>query len=65
MPNHPYKQFEATLLWQVLAKEIDALVANGDLSLTTASVYVVGSLCKAVTDAGLTTPHANNRASST
>jgi hypothetical protein len=43
---HPYEEFEGTALWKAIDAELGDLVANGDLTLTTAREYVVGALCK-------------------
>jgi len=53
MPSHPYSQYERLSAWKVIEKELDALVKNGDLRETTARPYIVGSLCKALDDAGI------------
>lgn len=50
--NHPYKKYESLRIWRVVSHEIDELVANRDLELTTAPEYVIGSLCKALDEAG-------------
>lgn len=49
----PYQRFEQTRVWLVLEDEISKLVDNQDLSLTTASRYVTGSICKRLSDEGL------------
>ena len=53
MPTHPYEAFEQTRAWRVIEMEIQALIENDDLELRTAMPYVVGSLCKALEEAGL------------
>jgi hypothetical protein len=44
--KHPYIEFENTALWKAIDAEIADLEENGDMELTTARAYVVGSLCK-------------------
>ena len=44
--SHPYVRFENTPLWVLIDAELSALEENGDLELTTARRYVVGSLCQ-------------------
>lgn len=63
MPNHPYQKFAAGPLWRTIEKEIAELIANRDLSLTTAPEYVIGAMCKAIVDAGLVVPAAEPRTS--
>jgi hypothetical protein len=46
--QHPYKQFEGSVLWRVVEKEIAALVRNGDMKELTARDYIVGSICQAI-----------------
>ena len=50
--NHPYKQYESLRIWRAASQEIDERVANRDVELTTAPEYVIGSLCKALDEAG-------------
>src|SRR5262245_32648995 len=44
--NHPYKQFEAGTLWNVVDCAIADLIANGDLELRTLPPYVIGYICE-------------------
>ncbi len=46
--NHPYKEFEATILWRTVEKQIADLVKNGDIRELTPREYIVGSICRAV-----------------
>ena len=46
--QHPYVEFEGSILWRAIEKEIAALVKNGDLQELTAREYVVGSICRAI-----------------
>jgi len=48
-PPHPYKQFEGTRLWKALDKGIDELIENQDLKEITKRKYILGYLCKALT----------------
>jgi hypothetical protein len=54
--EHPYTQFEATALWEALDAEIAELEDNGDLKLTTARQYVIGSLCQRLINDQLAVP---------
>lgn len=53
--THPYQKYEGTALWDVIQREIEALIENRDLQLQTAPEYVIGSLCKALDDASVVT----------
>jgi hypothetical protein len=44
--KHPYIEFENTALWKAIDAEIADLEENGDMELTTARAYIVGSLCR-------------------
>jgi hypothetical protein len=46
--QHPYTQFEGSVLWRAVEKNITALVKNGDLKELTARDYIVGSICQAI-----------------
>jgi hypothetical protein len=48
-PPHPYKEFEKTGLWKALDKGIRDLVENQDLKEITRREYIVGYLCKVLT----------------
>ena len=50
---HPYQEHEGTKLWRVLDDELRSLEGNGDLELTTARAYVIGSLCQRLVSEGL------------
>ena len=56
MVAHPYSKYERLPVWNVISGELDALVENGDLNETTARKYIVGSLCKALDNAGFLVP---------
>ena len=47
--EHPYKEFEGTVVWQRIDAAIADLEENQDIKLTTAREYVVGYLCKSLT----------------
>jgi hypothetical protein len=49
--KHPYAAYEGSPLWKVVNKAIAELVKNGDLSETTAHPYVVGYICKKISEA--------------
>lgn len=46
--KHPYVKYENTKLWQAIDVGISDLEKNGDLKITTAREYVIGSLCKKI-----------------
>ena len=48
--EHPYKKFENTPLWGVINKGVVDLVENGDLEEMTKREYIVGYLCKLVSE---------------
>jgi hypothetical protein len=48
--SHPYKQFEGTTLWKVISKGIDDLVENNDLEEKEQREYIVGYLCKLISE---------------
>jgi hypothetical protein len=48
-PPHPYKEFEQTGLWKTLSKGIRDLVENQDLKEIARREYIVGYLCKLLT----------------
>ena len=54
--SHPYSELEGSDLWRAMDEELAALEANGDLQLMTAREYVIGSLCKRLSDDRLTKP---------
>ena len=51
MLNHPYLEFENTSVWTILEKAINELEGNKDLKLTTPKEYVIGYVCKQLTEA--------------
>ncbi len=48
-PPHPYQEFEKTGLWKALNKGISDLVENQDLKEIERREYIVGYLCKVLT----------------
>lgn len=46
--HHPYAQFQGSMLWRAIEKQIASLVKNGDMRELTARKYIVGSICQAV-----------------
>ena len=56
---HPYKEFEETQLWSIVNGAVADLEENQDLSLTTGREYVVGYICKKLTDSNSTTAESN------
>lgn len=44
--SHPYEEFEADRLWQVVEDAVRDLVENGDISEQTSRAYVVAYLVK-------------------
>lgn len=53
MSTHPYTRYEKFPIWSIINDHIDALVENNDMVETTARPYIVGSLCKALDEAGV------------
>jgi len=49
--KHPYAAYEGSPLWRVVSKAITDLVKNGDLLVTTGHPFVVGHICKRVSEA--------------
>ena len=49
--THPHTAYEGSPLWKVVSKAIKELVQNRDLSETTAHPYVVGYICKRISEA--------------
>ncbi len=50
---HPYTEFEGTPLWAALEHALAELSDNHLLTLTTAPPYVVGLLCRRLSEAGV------------
>jgi hypothetical protein len=48
--NHPYRAYEGSPLWKAMSEAVAELVKNGDLVETTAHPYVVGYICKRVSE---------------
>jgi len=46
--QHPYTDFEGSVLWRTIEKAIAALVKNGDLEEHTPREYIVGSICQTI-----------------
>lgn len=46
--NHPYTEYEQTLVWESVNKAIDDLVQNGDLEEMTSREHIVGYICKII-----------------
>jgi hypothetical protein len=44
--SHPYEEFEADPLWQVVEDAVRDLVTNGDVCEQTSWAYIVGYLVK-------------------
>ena len=62
--THPYESHEGGPLWNAVAQAVKALAKNGDLELTTDTKYVVGFLCKQLTEPGVVaTPESTAQAS--
>jgi hypothetical protein len=51
--SHLYEKFESTPLWDVISKAIDDLVENNDIEETTNREYIVGYLCKLISESKL------------
>ena len=48
--KHPYSEYEKTDLWEIITKSIDDLIENQDIVLTTPKEYVIGYICKMLTE---------------
>jgi hypothetical protein len=48
--HHPYAEYENTQLWIVIDKSLSVLEYNQDIKLTTARKYVIGYICKQISD---------------
>ena len=44
----PYKEYEATELWQPIRSSVEDLIENNDIELFTPIEYVVGYLVKVI-----------------
>ena len=51
--GHTYEVFENTQLWGTVETALEDLEKNCDLTLATRDEYVIGYICKALTEAGL------------
>lgn len=49
--EHPYKEYEATELWQPIRSSVEDLIENNDIELFTPIEYVVGYMCKKLSSA--------------
>jgi hypothetical protein len=49
--SHPYRQYEKTGLWNIVESVIDELVENQDLIENTPRPYIVGYICKRLSEA--------------
>ena len=49
----PYETYKHTPLWNVVDRGIADLVSNGDLEETTDRTYIVGYLCKLLSEPNL------------
>jgi hypothetical protein len=49
----PYKEYETAKLWHVVEQAISDLVENTDIQETTDRKYIVGYLCKSLSDSGV------------
>ena len=52
MNDYPYKLFETKKIWKIVNKAIDDLVKNQDIKETTHRRYIVGYICKLLSEAG-------------
>lgn len=48
---HPYNGFEGSILYKRVDRAILELAKNGDIRVTTRREYVVGYICRALTQA--------------
>lgn len=59
--DNPYSKYEETVLWRAVEDAILNLEENQDLEITTASVYVIGYICKRLEDNGIIKETAINK----
>jgi hypothetical protein len=50
--SFPYKEYQNTKLWYVINQAIDELVENLDIQETNDRKYIVGYLCKSLSESG-------------
>lgn len=62
-PVHPYVQLEGTPLWQVVKAAIADLDGNKDIELTEWHQYVVGYICKQLSESNLVVANGLKRSS--
>ncbi len=48
--NSPYEEYENSQLWNVIKKSLDDLVDNQDIVITTKKDYVIGYICKKISE---------------
>jgi hypothetical protein len=51
--KHPYPEFETTTLWAIVEKCITDLEDNSDVNITTRREYIIGYICKALSENGV------------
>ena len=44
--EHPYKKYENSKMWDVVASLLKDLVDNNDIELLTPKEYIIGYICK-------------------
>lgn len=50
--KHLYEEYEDTVLWESVVNAINDLIENQDLEVKTKKEYVVGYICKMITEQG-------------
>ncbi|UAY50886.1 hypothetical protein [Ferruginibacter albus] len=48
--EHPYKEYENSLLWATINSALNELKNNNDISINTSPEYIIGYLCKKITE---------------
>lgn len=48
--GHPYSEFENSDLWNAIKDGLNDLIVNQDIEIKTPEDYVVGYLCKMISD---------------
>ena len=51
--KHPYKEYEASRLWEFVKSSIEELVENNDIELFTPIEYIVGYICKNISSTNI------------
>ena len=58
--THPFDEYRDTPLWHVVAAAVAELEATREITVDTGRDYVVGYICRRLTDARMTAPDASS-----